>query len=144
VKVLDFGLAKSLEPGTSSDTGPRTDTGKVVGTPAYMSPEQAEGRKVDGRTDIFALGCVLYEMIAGRKAFQGESALSTLAAILHQEPAPMEGVAPEAVKLIGRCLRKDPLRRCQHMDELKLLLEELKEELDPGRLHDGSTAERRP
>jgi hypothetical protein len=134
VKVLDFGLAKLVEGEEPTDTSPATEAGKVMGTAAYMSPEQAQGRKVDGRTDIFAFGCVLYEMVTGRRAFQAENALSTLAAILHEEPAPIEGVPAEVAKLILRCLRKDPSRRYQHMDELKLALEELKEESESGKL----------
>ena len=127
VKVLDFGLAKLVEAGETLETLPRAMTGQVVGTPAYMSPEQAQGLKVDARSDIFAFGCVFYEMVTGRRAFHAESTLATLAAILHEEPVPIEGAAPEVTKLIGRCLRKDPSRRCQNVDELKRALEELKE-----------------
>ena len=134
VKVLDFGLAKLVEAGETLETLPRTMTGQLVGTPAYMSPEQAQGLKVDARSDIFAFGCVFYEMVTGRRAFHAESTLATLAAILHEEPVPIEGAAPEVTKLIGRCLRKDPSRRCQNMDELKRALEELKEEAASGKL----------
>ncbi len=132
VKVLDFGLAKLLESTASPQAPAGTEAGKVVGTAAYMSPEQAQGQKVDGRTDIFSFGCVLYEMVTGRRAFQGESTAATLAAILREEPALLEGVAPEVAKLIGRCLRKDPDRRTRHMDDIKLALQELKEESDSG------------
>ncbi|MCX6619748.1 MAG: serine/threonine-protein kinase, partial [Acidobacteria bacterium] len=125
VKVLDFGLAKLLDGGEPTGTSPGTEPGMVIGTAAYMSPEQAQGRKVDARTDIFAFGCVLYEMVTGRRAFPGETLLSTLAAILHEEPAPLDGVAPGVTKLIGRCLRKDPARRYQHMDDVKVELEEV-------------------
>src|SRR5262245_27427461 len=96
VKVLDFGLAKLTEPAESDDSAPtrsiqydegfRTEEGAIVGTVAYMSPEQAEGKKVDARSDIFSFGSVLYEMVAARRPFQGETKMSTLAAIIHEEP----------------------------------------------------------
>jgi Tol biopolymer transport system component len=97
-----------------------------------MSPEQAEGKKVDARSDIFSFGAVLYEMVTGQRAFQGENRVSTLAAILHKEPAPIseaasDPVLPELQKVIARCLRKDPQRRIQHLDDVKLALEELQE-----------------
>jgi Tol biopolymer transport system component len=103
-----------------------------------MSPEQAEGKKVDARSDIFSLGSVLYEMVTGQKAFQGTSKMSTLSAILHQEPKPVSGISPtipaDLEKLINRCLRKDPQRRWQTMADLKVALDELKEDSDSGRL----------
>ncbi|MBP1599298.1 MAG: serine/threonine protein kinase, partial [Acidobacteria bacterium] len=125
VKVLDFGLAKLTEriqgdetasTATIDDEGrPITEEGVIVGTVAYMSPEQAEGKKVDARSDIFSLGSVRYEMVTGQKAFQGTSKMSTLSAILHQEPKPVSGITPaipaDLEKLINRCLRKDPERR---------------------------------
>jgi Tol biopolymer transport system component/predicted Ser/Thr protein kinase len=137
VKVLDFGLAKLTEPrGPDEETvTARTEEGVIVGTVAYMSPEQAQGRAVDARSDIFSFGSVLYEMVTGRRAFQADSKLSTLSAILHQEPLPVaEGTPPELEKIMARCLRKDPERRIQHMDDVKLALEELKEESDSGKL----------
>ncbi|NWG13505.1 MAG: protein kinase [Acidobacteria bacterium] len=94
VNVLDFGLAKLTEPAESDEFGttktlePRTEEGTIVGTVAYMSPEQAEGKKVDARSDIFSLGSVLYEMVTGCRAFEGTSKISTLSAILHQDPKP--------------------------------------------------------
>jgi Tol biopolymer transport system component/serine/threonine protein kinase len=150
VKVLDFGLAKRAPIG-QSDSGstanpitltisevPHTDEGVILGTVAYMSPEQAQGEKVDARSDIFSFGAVLYEMITGWRAFQGETKLSTLAAILNQEPKPpseiVEGLPREVERTISRCLRKNPARRFQHMEGLKVALEELKEESDSGRL----------
>ena len=145
VKVLDFGLAKLTEPVGSDETRttetlePHTEEGTIVGTVAYMSPEQAEGKKVDARSDIFSLGSVLYEMVTGQKAFQGTSKMSTIAAILHQEPKPVSGIAQaipaDLEKLINRCLRKDPAKRFQHMDDVKVALDELKEDSDSGRLH---------
>ncbi len=112
-----------------------------------MSPEQAEGRKVDARSDIFSLGSVLYEMVTGQKAFQGTSKLSTLSAILHQEPKPVSGVTPtipaDLEKLINRCLRKDPAKRWQTMADLKVALEELKEDAESGRLQAAPAAAQR-
>src|SRR5512135_3223019 len=148
VKVLDFGLAKLTEQiqgdesaSTATVDGegrPITEEGVIVGTVAYMSPEQAEGKKVDARSDIFSLGSVLYEMVTGQKAFQGTSKMSTLSAILHQEPKPVSGITPaipaELERLINRCLRKDPERRFQHMDDVRVALLELKEDSDSGRL----------
>jgi Tol biopolymer transport system component/predicted Ser/Thr protein kinase len=146
VKVLDFGLAK-LAGGT--DGGPfgelptlqsgalQTQQGAIVGTVAYMSPEQAEGKPVDARSDIFSFGALLYEMLTGRPPFDGETLLSTLAAILREDPPPagqlVEGLPDEVERLLGRCLRKDPRRRLQHMDDVKLVLDELKEGTEAGR-----------
>ena len=103
-----------------------------------MSPEQAEGRKVDGRSDIFSFGSVLYEMVTGRRAFEGTNKISTLAAILHTEPKAASeisaGVPTELDKIIARCLRTDPERRAQGIADIKLALEELKQESESGRL----------
>jgi eukaryotic-like serine/threonine-protein kinase len=142
VKVLDFGVAKLIEAHPLSDEQaaptlqPTTEEGVILGTVSYMSPEQAEGRNVDARSDIFSFGALLYEMVTGRKAFQGNSHLSTLSAILHDEPKPagqvIEGLPPELETIIGRCLRKLPERRFQAMPDLKVALEELKENLDSG------------
>ena len=97
VKVLDFGLAKLFESSARASeartqTSPLTDAGMVVGTAAYMSPEQAEGREVDARSDIFSFGTVLYEMVTGRRPFVGDSSLSVMAKILNEDPAPPSGV----------------------------------------------------
>ncbi len=143
VKVLDFGLAKLTEVAESGEGAtrtlePQTETGTIVGTVSYMSPEQAEGKKVDARSDIFSLGAVLYEMATGQKAFQGDSKLSTLAAILNKNPKPVieinTAVPRELDRIITHCLRKDVGKRFQHMDDVKVELEELKEESDSGRL----------
>jgi eukaryotic-like serine/threonine-protein kinase len=111
-----------------------------VGTVAYMSPEQAEGKKVDSRSDIFSFGSVLYEMFTGRRAFQGETKASTIAAILKEDPKPAsqltEALPKELERVITRCLRKDRERRTQHLDDVKLALLELKEESDSGKLTD--------
>src|SRR5580765_7182634 len=124
VKVLDFGLAKLTEVSNSEEASTRTlrhetDEGTIVGTVSYMSPEQAEGKKVDARSDIFSFGSVLYEMATGRQAFHGDSKMSTLAAILNQEPKPISQLVPgiprNLEKIIARCLRKDINRRFQIM-----------------------------
>jgi len=140
-KLLDFGLAKMDEPppgqGESTLTAkPRTEEGTIVGTTPYMSPEQAEAKPIDGRSDIFSFGSVLYEMLTGRRAFRGDSKLSILSAILKEDPEPASSVRKEIPqeldRIITRCLRKDPERRFQHMDDLKVALEEVKEESDSG------------
>ena len=155
VKVLDFGLAKLMEPSEpnpgsptesmKADSAPRTEVGTVVGTVAYMSPEQAAGKNVDARSDIFSFGTTLYEMVTGRRPFQGDTKMSTLAAIIHHEPPPPSEFAgalpPDLEKIIARCLRKDPERRAQHMDDVKLALEELKDESESGKV---ATAARQP
>ncbi len=143
VKVLDFGLAKltAQEVSAEDETQVRqghTEEGTIVGTAAYMSPEQAQGKPVDGRSDIFSFGAVLYEMISGRRAFQGANKVSTLAAILEKEPAPLAArdsrIPRELERVVMRCLRKDPERRFQTMGDLRVALEELKEESDSGKL----------
>src|SRR5262249_3864302 len=123
---------------TATMDRPETEEGMIVGTVAYMSPEQAEGKKVDARTDIFSFGSVLFEMITGRRAFQGETKMSTLAAILNREPKAVSEISPgtprDVERIVSRCLRKDPNRRIQTMMDLRVALEELKEESDSGRL----------
>jgi serine/threonine protein kinase/tetratricopeptide (TPR) repeat protein len=119
VKILDFGLAKLVEALPACDaetltdepTG-LTDAGRVLGTVSYMAPEQACGRPVDARTDLFALGVLLYEMLAGQRPFRGETARDTVAAILTQEPAKLpETVPPGLQQLVSRCLAKRPEER---------------------------------
>ena len=143
LKVLDFGLAKLTDAaGTSGDeatqTMCKTGEGTIVGTVYYMSPEQAEGKTVDARSDIFSFGAVLYEMVTGRRAFQGDSKMSILAAILDKEPQAVSAISDDVPrdleKIINRCLKKDARRRFQHMDDLKVALEELEEEKDSGRM----------
>ena len=144
VKVLDFGLAKLTEAAADEEAPTQTAEGAIVGTAAYMSPEQAGGRKVDARSDIFSFGSMLYEMLTGRRAFQGDSKLSTLAAIIHKEPDPLPADLPrDLAKLVARCLRKDPERRFQYMKDLKVELEELKEESDSGALAGAAAAPRK-
>ena len=114
VKLLDFGLAKLTEATSQSDAtrtlGAETAEGALIGTVAYMSPEQAEAKSLDPRSDQFSLGAVLYEMFTGKRAFAGESTISTLAAILRAEPEPMrnlaQGIPLELERMVGRCLRK--------------------------------------
>ena len=140
VKILDFGLAKLIEGPTSDFAAtetlkPQTEAAAIIGTAGHMSPEQAEGKKVDARSDIFSFGSLLYEMVSGRRAFYGHTTLSTLAAVINQEPAPLPAETPRDLeKIITRCLRKDPGRRFQHMDDVKIALEELKEESESGKL----------
>ncbi len=123
IKVLDFGLARRVKrPAGEASTA----IGEVAGTAPYMSPEQAEGREVDTRSDIFSFGCVLYEMISGRRAFEGKSAASVIAAVLEREPQPLEGIPEELQTILCRCLRKDPARRWQHIGDVRLALEDVK------------------
>jgi eukaryotic-like serine/threonine-protein kinase len=132
-KLLDFGLAKLTEPMVTAAEAEtitlRTVSGAIVGTAAYMSPEQAEGREIDARSDIFSFGLVLYEMLCGQRAFRGNSWISTLAAILHNEPRPLRDIRMAIPALVEqhvtRCLRKDPLQRFQTMLEVKRALEEV-------------------
>jgi len=158
VKVLDFGLAKLVAEsggGVSDVTrtmlvnaSAKTAEGAIVGTVSYMSPEQAEGKPVDHRSDIFAFGAVLYEMLTGRRAFQGESAVSTMAAILTAEPAPLSrdagGAPPELARIVHRCLRKPVEKRWQSMADVKIALEEFKQELDSGQLAEAAIQPARP
>jgi Tol biopolymer transport system component/predicted Ser/Thr protein kinase len=140
VKVLDFGLAKLTEAaGPEAETAAtRTGSGTVLGTAAYMSPEQAEGKRIDTRSDIFSFGSMLYEMLTGLRAFRGDTRASPIASILREEPKPisqvMEGLPRDAEKIVRRCLRKDPEYRIQTMADLRVALAELKEESDSGAL----------
>jgi TolB-like protein len=125
VKILDFGLAKLMESGTESgfgDTPNLTSTGTIVGTVGYVSPEQLQGLDVDGRSDVFALGIVLWEMVTGGNPFQRRTAAETLSAILYQDPAPPAANGAEipegTVRVVSRALAKDPSRRFQNAREL--------------------------
>jgi serine/threonine-protein kinase len=140
VKVLDFGLAKLTEkttPTTDSEAATvsrkATDPGMVMGTVQYMSPEQARGKTVDSRTDIFSLGVVLYELVAGRAPFVGESSTDVLAAILDKEPLPLlrftDDVPAELQRIVSKCLRKERDERYQTIKDLLLDLRELRDEL---------------
>src|SRR3989441_7420005 len=141
IKVLDFGLAKLTEPRTSNvdteaPTVARVDTkmGTVMGTAQYMSPEQARGLKVDARTDIFSLGVVLYEMLAGRAPFTGETTADIISMLLQKEPQSLSALAPdtpaELQSIISKALRKDKDERCQTVKDLLIDLTTLKHELE--------------
>ena len=136
VKVLDFGLAKAMEPaGVASPsvsqsptitTPAMTQTGMILGTAAYMSPEQARGKPVDKRADIWAFGCVLYEMLTGQRAFDGEGVSETLARVIEREPdwARLPATLSPAVRTyLRRCLQKDPRQRVQAIGDVRLALE---------------------
>jgi len=128
VKILDFGLARVVLPAsTSADTEPGpTDPGSVVGTLGYMSPEQLRGLLVDARSDLFSLGCVLYELIARRRPFQGNTAAATSVAILHDEPPSLASlgvnVPADAERVLQTCLKKLPDERFQSARDLALAL----------------------
>jgi Tol biopolymer transport system component len=145
VKVLDFGLAKALNPlidlldsaaiHTPSFAKPVTESGMVLGTAAYMAPEQARGMAVDQRADIWALGVVLYEMLAGRRPFQGETTSDTLAAVLRQdvEYSQLPRETPDEVRrLIRRCLQRDPKNRLRDAADARLILADVEHELRTG------------
>lgn len=143
LKVLDFGLAKLLEEPSepegdqtvAADLG-ATREGTIVGTAAYMSPEQAEGKPVDNRSDVFSLGILMYQMITGRKPFQGDTHMSTLTAVLRDEPRPVIEIRPELprqlARIVRRCLEKQPDRRYESARGLHDDLRVLREEMDSG------------
>jgi serine/threonine-protein kinase len=128
IKILDFGLAATHEivddeTETRSIEAPLTREGAVMGTVAYMSPEQAAGRTVDSRSDLFSLGTVLYEMLTGRRPFEGDSGAGALAALLRDDPPPLANVDPIVSRIVERCLQKDVGARIQSAHELKAALE---------------------
>jgi serine/threonine protein kinase len=129
LKILDFGLAKITDPLSSDDAGDTdllTGPGVVLGTLAYMSPEQASARPVDERTDVFAFGAILFEMLWGRSAFRRASAGETIAAILADDPLqtpPPVGVPPALAAIVRHCLEKDPNRRFRSARDIALVLE---------------------
>ncbi len=140
VKILDFGLAKALDITAASSSGSgsalqnsptltaaATQAGVVLGTAAYMSPEQAKGKNVDRRSDIWSFGCVLYEMLSGRRAFEGETATETLAGVLRADPDwnALPADTPTSLqKLLRRCLAKDTKQRLQAIGEARIAIEE--------------------
>jgi Tol biopolymer transport system component len=145
IKILDFGLAKlrgnDEESGINElPTQSATQQGRIVGTAAYMSPEQAEGKTIDQRSDIFSLGIVLYETATGHRPFTGDSTASTLSAILKDTPASVTELNPALpslfARIVRRCLVKDPEHRYQNVKDLRNELEELKQELDSGEVLD--------
>ncbi|MGI8564945.1 MAG: protein kinase domain-containing protein, partial [Pyrinomonadaceae bacterium] len=136
VKVLDFGLAKLTEtPALPVDSQlstvvkQSTEAGMVMGTPGYMSPEQARGERVDARTDIFSLGAMLYEMVAGRAPFAGATTSETIAALLRDEPPPLTGAPPALARIVSRALHKDRTERYHSAGDLLDDLNHLKQEL---------------
>ena len=139
VKVLDFGLAKALDPLSTGDAptaSMRTDVGVVIGTAPYMSPEQARARPVDQRTDIWAFGCVLYEMLTGRRAFHAEDTAGTLARVLESDvnmTALPSNVPAPVRRTIELCLRKELRTRLRHIGDVRLLLEGEPARHDPPR-----------
>jgi len=141
VKILDFGLAKQIDSAITSlspddqtvkaEDG-RTRAGVLVGSVPYMSPEQAKGGPIDARSDVFALGTLMYELLSGRPAFYAASPVEVLGAILHVDPPPLSGSAPdipaELIEIIRRAMSKDPGLRWQNMGEVRAALEDLKEQ----------------
>src|SRR5262245_50948046 len=137
VKVLDFGLAKAMEPSapaadlSQSPTLTATRAGMILGTAAYMSPEQARGRTVDQRTDIWAFGCVAYEMLGGRPAFSGDTVTDILSAIVSRDPdwTRLPPRTPIAIqRLFRRCLVKDPSERLHSIADARLELSDARNE----------------
>jgi TolB-like protein/Tfp pilus assembly protein PilF len=130
VKVLDFGLAKATETQDEKPQSTVTQPGRVVGTPAYMSPEQARGNPTDHRTDIWSFGCVMYEMLTGHLPFEGKTATDTVARVLEREPdwQALPQKTPANIRvLLRRCLEKDPRQRLQHIGDARI---EITETLD--------------
>jgi eukaryotic-like serine/threonine-protein kinase len=135
LKILDFGLAKLLQPQTVSEDAPtvtiqhKTDPGHVVGTVGYMAPEQVRGAAADARSDIFAFGVILYEMLTGRRAFQKDTSAETMSAILNEEPPQVsqtgQSIPPPLQRIVSRCLEKKPEQRFQHASDLGFALETL-------------------
>ncbi len=133
VKVLDFGLAKLIRPEVLAPAGEKpisiaaTETGAILGTVGYMAPEQVRGQAADARSDLFALGAILYEVLVGRRAFHGASYVETLHAILNEEPAPLSAsgrdIPPGLEPIIRHCLEKNPEERFQSTKDLAFNLE---------------------
>src|SRR5580698_10545633 len=129
IKILDFGLAKNADaPASDPESSPTmtispTRAGMILGTAAYMAPEQARGKPVDKRADIWAFGVVLYEILSGKQLFEGETVSDILAGVLKEEPN-LEGVPPKVKRLLQRCLEKNPRNRLRDVGDWAVLLEE--------------------
>jgi formylglycine-generating enzyme required for sulfatase activity/dienelactone hydrolase/predicted Ser/Thr protein kinase len=144
IKVLDFGLAKLVGPprvDTSVATrtaGPRTEKGVVMGTPSYMSPEQSAGDPIDARSDLFSLGCVLYEMLTGKRPFMGESNQAVIRAILHDRPTPPREIRselpPALERVVLRCLEKNPSARYPSAEALAKALADFETQISTSRV----------
>src|SRR5207248_3699364 len=122
LKILDFGLAKLQANGAASDgrtVTVRTEAGVVMGTPGYMSPEQVRGLAADHRSDIFSVGVILYELLAGKRAFHGDSSVETMTAILKQDPPELPETVPASVRqIVAHCLEKEAARSFQSAHDL--------------------------
>ncbi len=132
VKLLDFGLAKVEVSSQAVDHTALTETGMVVGTAAYMSPEQIEGSPVDARSDMFSFGAVMYEILSGRRAFTGETQFATFAAIVTEDPLTLD-TPPAIERIVRRCLAKKPAQRFQNMAEARAALELVEHDSVPSR-----------
>ena len=149
VKVLDFGVAKLDVDIESANTLPAggaiTEEGRVLGTPGYMAPEQARGEPVDARSDVFSIGVVLYEMVAGARPFQGKSSMDVIVATTRDDPLPVSrhnpGAPPIVESIVRRCLAKDPAERFSGADELSRTLEAAAREVS---LHEMATTQAMP
>ena len=142
IKLLDFGIAKVTEPITAWSREAETATtlkggtspGMIIGTAAYMSPEQARGKLIDGRTDIFSLGVVLYEMLTGKKPFEGETPMDVIGAILSKEPEPirdlLDDVSPDIERIVNKLLRKDRDERYQTVKDVLIDLKDVRKEME--------------
>src|SRR6202140_4648246 len=155
VKVLDFGLAKAFAGDTSNEDIGNSPTlsmaatmqGVILGTAAYMSPEQARGKAVDKRTDIWAFGCVLYELLTARQVFRGETFSDIIAAVLEREPdwKALPIAAPPRIRdLVQRCLQKDPQRRLRDLGDARIEIEEALASKEAGRRYERTSEERAP
>ncbi len=154
LKILDFGLAKLKQevaaeaPGSELPTEHRTEEGRILGTVAYMSPEQAEGKTVDHRSDIFSMGILLYEMATGERPFRGDTKASIMSSILRDTPASVTDLRSDlprdVAKLIRRCLAKNPEDRLQAAKDLRNELRELKQEVESGEVFERAAPRSRP
>ncbi len=153
LKILDFGLAKlkqelAQEGASELPTKSATQEGRILGTVAYMSPEQAEGKSIDHRSDIFSMGIILYEMATGERPFKGDTTVSILSSIMKDTPTSVTEINPDRphilAKIIKRCLAKDPTRRYQSALDLRNELEELKQDVESGEVFERAAQPSRP